>query len=109
VATEGIALDRDHAVGEVVVFAGTDAADQGLGDDRRGDVEIDGFEDGPAAFAGVGYVGFETFEGGILFKGVGGEVEEPGTDDRANLPDPCDLGQVQVEDFLLSRMVKPSA
>jgi hypothetical protein len=54
VAAEGVAHDGDHAVGEVVLFAGADAADERLGDDGRGDVEVDGFEDGPAAFAGVG-------------------------------------------------------
>ena len=34
---------------------------------------------------------------GVLFERVGGEVEQPGTDDRALLPDAGDLREVEVE------------
>src|SRR5271168_2008456 len=65
-ATEGVALNGQHAVGEVVLLARADTANKRLGDDGRGDVEVDGFEDGPAAFAGVDYVRFKTSEGGFF-------------------------------------------
>ena len=100
VAAEGSAHDGDHAVGEVVLFAGAEAADERLGDDGRGDVEVDGFGDGPAAFAGVGYPGFEAGEGWVVVERAGGEVEQPGADDGALLPDVRDLGEVEVEGLL---------
>src|SRR5271168_343276 len=99
-ATEGVALNGQHAVGEVVLLARADTANKRLGDDGRGDVEVDGFEDGPAAFAGVDYVRFKTSEGGILFQSIRRKVEKPGTNHGAVLPDFGDLGQIEIEGFL---------
>src|ERR1700712_5181473 len=81
VAAERSAHDGDHAVGKVIFFAGTETTDEGLCDDGGGDVEVDGFGDCPAAFAGVRDEGFEAGESGILVEGGGGEVEQPGADD----------------------------
>src|ERR1700748_310735 len=50
VATEGAAHDGDHAIGEVVLFARPQAANQRLRDNGSRDVEVDGFGNGPGTF-----------------------------------------------------------
>jgi hypothetical protein len=64
-AAEGVAHDGQHAVGEVVFLAGPDAANHRLGNYGRGNVQVDGLEDRPAALAGVGDVGLKPVQRGV--------------------------------------------
>jgi hypothetical protein len=64
-AAEGVAHDGQHPVGKVVLLARADAADQRLGNHRRGDIQVDGLEDRPAALAGVGDVGLKPVQRGV--------------------------------------------
>ena len=70
-----------------VVLAGAEAGQQRQGDDRRRDVVVDGFLDGPAALAGVRDVALEVLE--VLAVGLerpAGQLEQPRADDGALHP-----------------------
>ncbi len=62
VAAKFVSHDRQHAIGEIVVLAGPNPANQGFRDDGSGDVQIDCLEYRPAALPGVGDVGFQAVE-----------------------------------------------
>ena len=96
-AAELVAHDGQHAVGKVIFFARADAAHQRLGDDRRGDIEVDGFDHRPAAFAGVLDKSLKALERGILGQRIGGQVEQPTADHAAVAPDLGNLRQVEGE------------
>src|SRR5262249_26386325 len=71
------------------------------GDDRRGDVEVDGLVDRPASFARVLHEALNAGELGVLLECLRGQIEEPGADDGAVAPGLGDL--VEVESELLPR------
>src|SRR4051812_40314922 len=100
-AAEGISHDCQHSIGEVVFFARTDAANERLRDDRRRDVEIDGFEDGPSSFTRVRNVCLEPIEIRISCQSLGSEIEQPTADDATISPDLRNLFQFEMELFLL--------
>ena len=76
-SAELIAQGCQHAGGIILLVTTGEAHLQRKGDDRSGDIEIDGFENGPTAFARVCDPGLDVFQFGIFVECVGGEVEQP--------------------------------
>src|SRR5215471_13354444 len=73
--------------GKIVFAARCEALIERSGEDRRGGGGLDGGEDGPAAFAGVGNAAAEALERRLIEKRNGREVEQPGSDNTAAAPD----------------------
>ena len=84
---ELIAQGCQHAGGIIFLVAAGEAHLQRQGNDRGGDVQVNGFKDCPAAFTRVCDPGFDVFQFGVFVEGVGGKVEQPRADDAAVLPD----------------------
>src|SRR5262245_40582385 len=78
-------------VGELAEAARLEALVECRGDDRRGYALVHRCEHGPAAFAGVGHATGEVVEIRRPGQGVGDQVDQPGSDDRAAAPDLGDL------------------
>src|SRR5882724_1950163 len=82
--------------GEVVFTARSEALVERSGEHGRRSGGLDGGQDGPAAFAGVGDAAGKTLERRLIEKGDGGEVEQPGGDNAATAPDFGDVGEIEV-------------
>src|SRR5215210_5619261 len=72
--------------GEGVILAGGEAGEEGARYGVRRYVFFYGFEDGPAALAGVLDVAADAVQVGVLLEGALGELEEPATDYAALVP-----------------------
>src|SRR5579862_2412668 len=100
-SAKSVSHDGQHAVGEVVFLARANTPDERFGNHGGRHVEIDSFEYRPATLAGIGDVGLQTVQGGVVFEGVGGKVEQPAAHHAAVAPDLRDLREVEIELFLL--------
>src|SRR5260370_38184988 len=72
---------------ELPFGARSEALIESFAEHRRGRPGLDGGENGPAAFAGVGDAAGEALESGLLEKRDGGEMQEPGRHEAAAAPD----------------------
>lgn len=96
VAAELVTEGGDDAHGEGVVIARGEAGVEGVGDYRGGDAAVDSLEDGPAALAGVVDIALDLLEVRVPAKGVLRELEEPGANDAAGVPEGGDGLEVVV-------------
>src|SRR5712692_4539861 len=81
---------------ELPFGARSEALVEGFAEHGGGRSGLDGGENGPAAFAGVGDAAGEALEGRLLEKRDGGEIEEPGSDDAAAAPDFGNVGEIEI-------------
>src|SRR6266851_2143216 len=81
---------------ELPFGARSEALIESFAEHRRGRPGLDGGENGPAAFAGVGDTAGEALESGLLEKRDGGEIEEPGSDDATAAPDFGNVGEIEI-------------
>src|SRR5712691_4152460 len=82
--------------GELAERAGLEPLDQRGGDHRGGNALVHRGQDRPAALAGVGDPSGEVVQLRGPGQRVGGQVDQPGPDDRAAPPDLGDLRHVDV-------------
>src|SRR2546426_5116546 len=91
---ELIAKRREHPFGEWTVLAGSEAREQGGGDDRQRHGSFNRVLHGPAAFSGILDVPFETREAGVFGERACRELEQPGPDDAPVVPERRDRGEI---------------
>ena len=66
-----------NLAGEIIFATGSKTLIESGGANWRGSCGVDGGENGPAAFSGIGEVAGEALGRGLLEDGDGSEVEEP--------------------------------
>src|SRR6267143_2061160 len=91
---ELIAKRREHPFGEWIVLSGSQAREQGGGDDRQRYRSFNRVLHGPAAFSRILDVRFETREVGVFGERACRELEQPGSDDAAVVPERGDRGEI---------------
>src|SRR5262245_533805 len=85
---------RDHLRAERIRLTRAEACLQRQRDDRRRNVEINRFLDGPAPFTGVGDPPFDVGERLVASEGANREVVEPRAYHTPVLPDGADLLEI---------------
>jgi hypothetical protein len=94
---EPVAHRGQELVPEGRLLARPETVLQGHRDDGEGNPRLDRLDRRPAALAGIGHVRRDPVQAGVLRQRVGRQVQQPGADHAAVLPDFGDPGQVQAE------------
>src|SRR4051794_31022803 len=94
---ELISQRRDHPHRECLVVARIEAGEERPRDHTDIDAAVDRFEHGPAAFARVVDVSAQVLEARVTTESELGQLEQPGANHAASVPELGDLLEVVLE------------
>src|SRR5438309_9623182 len=95
-AAELLAKRRQEALPERIVRPRTEAREESRGQRRERHAALNGVLEHPASFAGVFDVRLQLRQVRVPRESAGSELQQPGSDDAAMLPERRDRGDVDL-------------
>src|ERR1700746_1606720 len=107
VSAKFVAHHGEELIGEWLWVLRAETHVQRTGNHRHRNAQLYALDHGPATFARIGDVPFNSTECGILRERVHSEIEQPGTNHAAKLPDFAHLQKIQRKFLLVAQQVQP--